>query len=455
MAVTPRLGLKQEQRLALTPGLRQSIGLLALPALGLMEALAAEAAENPFLIFRARRQESGGALYDLALGTVAAVRPLTEELTAQISMKALPPPLSRAALTLATHVGPDGYLEGEATALLTAAGQSAELAEAAVTVLKTCEPTGVGSRSFAEYLAARLEEDGIDQTTAHRIAALIATPTGGLRQRRALPSLPDLPPPLLKRVRALLRGLPNAPVGEASPDPLGPRLPDLRIVRQNDGSLLVERARPFALSLDTRLVRALRGGESVEARLAQARALIAAVEWRHATLLRIGKAILARQADFFHSGPDGLQPLTRITLAEELGLHPSTLGRAITAKSLIFGGRLLPLSMFFSSALPVTGGAESTSVSSAAVRQHLLRLIAAEPPQNPLSDAMLCDLLRGRGVDISRRTVAKYREGMRIPSSAQRRRSVRLTRMEESDGDRGKDHGEMNRRGARGFPSGA
>jgi len=454
LAVTPRLGLKHQQRLALTPALRQSIGLLAMPTPGLMETLAAEAAENPFLRFRARRRESGGALYDRALGTVAAVRPLTEDLTAQIRMKSLPAALSRAALTLAAHVGPDGYLEGEASALLAAAGQSADLAEAAVTALKTCEPTGVGSRSFTEFLAARLEEDGIDQPTAHRIAALVARPAGSLRQRRALPALPDLSPALLKRVRALLRGLPNAPVADAILSASGLSLPDLRVLRRDDGGIFVERARPFALSLDARLLQALRGGESVEARIAQARALVAAVEWRQATLLRIGQAILARQADFFLSGPDALKPLTRSALAEELALHPSTLGRAITAKTLIFEGRLLPLSMFFSSALSTTEGAENPSVSSAAVRQHLLRLIAAEPPQNPLSDAVLCDLLRGRGVDISRRTVAKYRESMRIPSSAQRRRSVRLTRM-EGGGDRGNDHGEMNRRGARGFPSGA
>jgi RNA polymerase sigma-54 factor len=111
--------------------------------------------------------------------------------------------------------------------------------------------------------------------------------------------------------------------------------------------------------------------------------------------------------------------MSRQQLAEALALHPATLGRAVAGKALLADGVLYPLSVFFSSSLPGPDGAE---VSSHAVRMAIRRLIDAEPAGRPLSDIRICERLRDDGVDISRRTVAKYRGCMRIPSSSERRR---------------------------------
>ncbi|TMV83668.1 RNA polymerase sigma-54 factor, partial [Thioclava sp. BHET1] len=137
------------------------------------------------------------------------------------------------------------------------------------------------------------------------------------------------------------------------------------------------------------------------------------------TLLRIGRQIVRDQQRFFTEGPEFILPMNRRRMAEELSLHPSTVGRAVAGKAIAAGGALYPLSLFFSTAIPITNG---ETLSSHAIRLHIRRLIEAEPADMPLSDQRICALLRDVGVDISRRTVAKYRGCMRIPSSSERRR---------------------------------
>ena len=125
------------------------------------------------------------------------------------------------------------------------------------------------------------------------------------------------------------------------------------------------------------------------------------------------------QYRFFSSGPDHLAPLSRRKLAAELGLHASTLGRAVAGKAIAAEGALYPLSLFFPSALP---GADGRAVSSFTVKLAIRRMVEHEAPDAPLSDAAICTRLHEDGVDITRRCVAKYRGCMRIPPSFKRRR---------------------------------
>jgi len=127
--------------------------------------------------------------------------------------------------------------------------------------------------------------------------------------------------------------------------------------------------------------------------------------------------MVARQAGFFDGGGQ-LDPLSSADLAAELGLHPSTVGRAIDAKSLLFRSRIYPFSLFFPSAVSGLEGA----VSSFDVQRRIRALIQAEPPDRPLADEEIRLRLQQEGVDIARRTVAKYRKCLRIPSSFERRR---------------------------------
>lgn len=129
---------------------------------------------------------------------------------------------------------------------------------------------------------------------------------------------------------------------------------------------------------------------------------------------------MQHQIGFFTDGPEHIVPLTRATLAQELGLHPSTVGRAIAGKVLGFEGGSIPFEQFLSSALTSQDG---IAVSGRAAQSRIARIVAKESKANPLSDDQIADILRAEGVDISRRTVAKYRGCLDIPSSFKRRRS--------------------------------
>ena len=150
----------------------------------------------------------------------------------------------------------------------------------------------------------------------------------------------------------------------------------------------------------------------------RAGALAAAIGARLTTLKRIATVIAARQEAFFLGGAaPSLQPLSRAEIAAELDLHPSTVGRALNGKALIADGKVHPFSRFFSRPLP--GGAAPVSPFDA--QRRIRELVAAEDPGAPLADAEIQSHLKNEGVDIARRTVAKYRKCMRIPSSFARR----------------------------------
>lgn len=172
------------------------------------------------------------------------------------------------------------------------------------------------------------------------------------------------------------------------------------------------------VALDTRLAERAKAERFEPELLTRARTLLAALDQRGRTLRRIGAWLVQNQTAFFFSGVAGLGPASRGAVAQELGLHPSTISRAVQGKAIDVDGRLWPLSVFFSPALAGSDG----PVSARAVQKRIADLIAAEPGAQPLSDDAITGLLRAEGVDIARRTVAKYRQGLRIPSSSERRR---------------------------------
>lgn len=151
--------------------------------------------------------------------------------------------------------------------------------------------------------------------------------------------------------------------------------------------------------------------------LQEARWLLKNIEARGDTLLRVTLFLVQRQTDFLELGPGGLRPLTLREVAAELSLHESTISRTISRKYARTPRGTLPLRAFFASGV---GAGTQEETSSAAVQAMIRRLIESENPRKPLSDARLCDSLRSAGVPVARRTVAKYREAMSIPSSQER-----------------------------------
>lgn len=157
----------------------------------------------------------------------------------------------------------------------------------------------------------------------------------------------------------------------------------------------------------------------IRAQTREAKWLIKSVESRYDTLLKVGRTIMAEQLEFLEKGEESMRPLILADIASQIDMHESTVSRATTQKFILTPQGLFELKFFFSSQLVSADGSEAAS--STAIRAVIKRLIQAEPPQKPLSDSKLTKLLEDEGYKVARRTVAKYREGMGIPGSSERK----------------------------------
>jgi len=410
MALTPGLNLRQTQRLALTPGLRQGLAVLQLSTLDLRDELRRLAEENPLL--ELDEPAAGPRGFDFE----AAAHPetLAENLAAQIALMALPPDTSALARFLTGDLTEDGYLASSAAELSEALALPVAQIEAAIAALQSCEPAGVAARDLPDCLALQLIDRGEAPETARAACAHLELLMEGRWPRAA--RLTGLPRPELERLADLIRTLPPRPaahLSEAAP----PVIPEIAVEADGQGGFL---AVPLGdalpgLRLDAALADQAGASPALRPQLAGAEAALRALRHRADTLHGVAQVLIRRQHRFFAEGPDHMAPLTRVEIAADLGLHPSTVGRAIAGKALLFQGAVHPLSMFLSKALP-------GAVSAHSAQRRLRRLVAEEPADQPLSDEQLAALLQREGVDIARRTVAKYRGCMNIPSSFERKR---------------------------------
>ena len=422
MALTPRLELRARQKLALSPQVRMRLGLLRLSALELDEELARAAALNPFLLHDPAPAGStpGVAVEDIA--TLARDEPFQDTLHRQLIRRDLPAPILALALALVSELRPDGFLDAALDALAEEFSAPLSLLEAALEVVQSCDPPGIGARNMAEFLMLNLTDRGLSAAEAR--ATLGQLGAFSRQDLAAAGAALGLDRPGVEARAALLRDLPTQPITPRDEGESVLLRADLRLVRHGDGTLAIVAAVEALprLRLDHGLVRQARSGAGTAGfapdLLERAQALIAALEQRGATLLRIGDWVLARQPGFFAEGPRGLVPATQAEMAQALALHPSTISRALAGKGLDVDGRLWPLGSFFSSALAGARG----PVSSRAVQRQIAQMIGAETVGSPLSDEDIAAMLRAEGVDIARRTVTKYRQGLRIPSSTSRRR---------------------------------
>jgi RNA polymerase sigma-54 factor len=159
-------------------------------------------------------------------------------------------------------------------------------------------------------------------------------------------------------------------------------------------------------------------------RLQAANWLVKSLHQRATTILKVAAEIVRQQEGFFRRGVRSLRPLVLRDIAGAVGMHESTVSRVTSNKYIATPRGLYELKYFFTSAIPASAGGDAHSAE--AVRDRIRGLIQSEPPAGTFSDERIVELLRGEGVDIARRTVAKYREAMRIPSSVRRRREKLL-----------------------------
>ena len=298
-------------------------------------------------------------------------------------------------------------------------------------VLQTFDPPGICARDLAECLAIQLKEndryDPAMQALISRLDLLAKRDFSALKKICGVgdEDLTDM----IAEVRRL-NPKPGHAFGSAIVQPI---VPDVFVRPAPDGAWLVE------LNSDTLpkvLVNQSYYSEvSATARrdtdksyltecLQSATWLVRALDQRARTILKVSNEIVRQQDAFFAHGVEYLRPLNLKTVAEAISMHESTVSRVTANKYMATSRGIFELKYFFTSAIAAAHGGEAHSAES--VRHRIKQLIDAEPAADVLSDDTIVEKLREAGVDIARRTVAKYREAMRIPSSVQRRREKQV-----------------------------
>ncbi|MCF8708878.1 RNA polymerase factor sigma-54 [Rhizorhapis sp. SPR117] len=323
-----------------------------------------------------------------------------------------------------------GYLE--ANLLETAYRLNAPLheVEEVLATVQTFDPTGVGARNLSECLALQAKEaDRYDPAMARLIDNLELLGRGALPQLKRVCGVDD--EDLADMIREL-RAYDPKPGLQYGADVSQAVVPDLFVAERNDGwAIEINNATLPRLLVNRSYYVELSGGQHDKTSkawladcLASANWLIKALDQRQRTIIKVASEIVKQQDDFFRRGVEYLKPLTLKMVAEAIEMHESTVSRVTSNKYLSCPRGLYELKYFFTSGIQSNDGGEA--VSAQAVKSHIRTLIAAENPKKILSDDTLVDMLRDKGFDIARRTVAKYREAMGIGSSVQRRRQKAL-----------------------------
>jgi RNA polymerase sigma-54 factor len=445
------LGLRLKQQLTLTPRLQQSVKLLQLSALECVQELHQAIAQNPFLEESAESAEASDSRSegeeasqdssrdDLDFSTssggggsgeetpdwtewTASPSTLHDSLREQLLLLGLAERDHVLANLIIDALDDDGFLRLplEDVAALAPGAAPGEI-DTALRIVQTLEPSGIAARSLGECLALQLE--AMDRDTPGRGIALDV-----VQNRLSLMAARDNTRLLdalacseedLRLALELIRSLdprPGSKVGTFEPRAI---VPDVIVRKEKKrwvvtvNSAIYPRIRVNQQYAD--YFRQARDGETalLAQHLQEARWLVRNLEQRFLTIQRVAEAVVARQRNFFEYGDLAMRPLTLREIADELGLHESTVSRATSHKFMATPRGVVAFKRFFSRQLATTSGG---SCSATAIRALLREFIAAEDRRNPLSDVQLTELLADRGVKVARRTVTKYRRSMQLPA---------------------------------------
>ena len=455
----PTLQLKLGQSLTMTPQLQQAIRLLQLPVLDLnaqiqdaleenimlemedlpdvprtsgestVEIEAIKAEENWQSRSSDRGTDSGWNGEGRPVSDFAdeSGQSLREHLLWQLEMEQFTQREAEIGEAIVDAINDDGYLTIDLDDVAACLDEAAELEEieAALRKVQHLDPVGVGARNLSECILlqlGQLEDDTPGLEFAKRIAAehldLVATRAHG-ELRRALHASEEE----LHSALALVKGCNPKPGLAVSPAAAEYVIPDV-FVRKIDNRWQVEISPTGVprLSVNQTYAKLLRGSGDhavLRSQLQEARWLIRSLEIRNETLLKVATSIVSRQTEFLEHGDEAMKPMVLKDIAEEIGMHESTISRVTSNKYMHTPRGVFEFKYFFSSHLASASGEDQSSTS---VRAKIRKLIGAENAAKPLSDSKIANLLADEGIKVARRTVAKYREAMNIASSSERRR---------------------------------
>jgi RNA polymerase sigma-54 factor len=366
-------------------------------------------------------------------GALTRAKTLSEHLSDQVAVAGLAGPEAAAALVLIDAVDEGGYLRADLAETAERLGCDEAMLEGVLRVLQGFEPTGVFARDVRECLTLQLKDKNrFDPAMAALLDNLDVLARRDLPALRRLCGVDDED---LKQMIAELRALTPRPGASFGGEPTPPVVPDV-FIREGQGGLWIVELNSDTLPrllVDQRYharvsagVRSDQEKTFVSDCLASANWLMKSLDQRAKTILKVASEIVRQQDGFLAYGVAHLRPLNLKTVADAIGMHESTVSRVTSSKYVATPRGVFEMKFFFTSAIASSAGGEAHSAES--VRHKIRQLIEAERREEEVhSDDRIVEILKEAGVDIARRTVAKYREALRIPSSVERRRTLKET----------------------------
>ena len=474
MALETRLDLKLAQKLVLTPQLQQAIKLLQLPQLELTQAINQELAENPFLeevqeeevqakenekmeeteentqddlplplerlmSFRVdeyfeERSSDGRDLgyfnpgiesqpsFEQFLSTSST---LYDHLQWQLRLLSVDDKIKEIAEVVIGNLDDNGYLRLTDEELSRISNSPVDDVRRAVRVVQELDPPGVGARDLRECLLIQIRALGLGNTLVEKI---VMNNLHDLEKRNynAIARKYNSPIEDVMMAVEIISGLDPKPARNFSSQEINYIVPDVFVIKTDDGyQITLNNEGIPRLRINSYYRRLLNKKDLskeekkfLRERYRSADWLLKSLDQRNKTIYKVTESILKFQREFFDKGPQYVKPLNLRDVAEDINMHESTISRVTLNKYLACSHGIFSFRFFFSSALK----GENGSVSSTVVKEMIKKIIDEEDPRKPYSDQKIADMLKEKNIKIARRTVAKYREEMRIPSHTHRRR---------------------------------
>ncbi len=483
MALELRQQLKLAQKLVMTPQLRQAIKLLQLNRLELTDALQAEMEQNPLLEESVDAPDDSSANPEslsaeevkelpeaAATSQVAGDDPATvaevnwedyandfdsdfsfaretppADAPSQFDFISATPGLTAHLQWQLTHLelneldreiahfilgnlNGHGFFEADIPDICASSNCSSEEAEGVLRLVQSLEPPGIAARNIRESLLLQLDREGLDESLAYRIVdeymdqlqtrnyALIARQTGVTARK-------------VQAAVEVIRELTPYPGNEFSNEQTNYVVPDVYVYKidgefviqlNNDGLPRLHLSDQYQELIKQKKKMAKESRDYLQEKKRSALWFIKSLQQRQRTIYKVMESLLKFQHDFFEKGPGHLKPLILHDVAEDIGMHESTVSRVTSNKYAHTPQGIYELKYFFSTAVATTNG---DTVAAEAIKNRIKQLIQKEDPVKPLSDNKISELLKSEGIKVARRTVAKYRDQLKILPVKHRRKA--------------------------------
>ncbi len=461
MEMSPQLSLSQKQQLKLSPQLLQSFELMALPLTELQQRIKREIEANPALelpsssdfsyehFAQERQQKEAHSIddsysdsssygsdysgYDYEASdrqqkfmenALSNEETLQEHLLSQLGCESISDEEYAIGVILITNLDENGFFRQDPKTLVSAEQET--LANKLLELLQQFDPVGIAARDWRESLVLQAKATKMQAEDLAHFTALVYDNLELMRanKKAQVAKNLDIDDEELEELYAFLKTLTPFPGQAFSSGPQQYVLPDLSI-KQEQGELVLSmnstslpdlRINPSFTSLADELGPSQEAKEAqqyIQQQLKNANSLIFQVQVRNQTLYRVAQVLLVEQQEFFLYGPQYIKPLTQKSVAQQVGVHETTISRISTAKYIDTDWGIIPIKKLFSNAV----GDEGAELSKQAVKEIIRQILEEHQGQKALSDQKISDLLKERGITVARRTVAKYRGELNIDAS--------------------------------------